>query len=120
MVHIYSDLDRKKWLEYYYKNKKKRREDNIQWIKDNREKRRKYYIVYRQTEKGKIATLKAIKKYETNHPERKNAWNKAQRLLKKPCMKCNIKNSHKHHPDPLRPLDVIYLCPLHHKQEHMI
>lgn len=103
--------------ERYLQNKEKERELNKQWQQNNRERRTEYYRKYRQTKNGKLAVQKAIKKYESSHPERKNAWNKAQKLLKKPCVICG-KDSHRHHPDPHKPLEIIFLCPLHHKEQH--
>lgn len=87
-------------------------------IKEYREKRTIYYRKYRATVKGRAAQQKANRKYEMLHPERKRAWDLARKLLKAPCEKCGVKPSHKHHPDPLNPLKIIHLCPLHHKEAH--
>jgi len=77
---------------------------------------------YRQTDKGKEAVIKAVRKYTRTHRKRVSAWNKFHRadLPKEICLKCGIDKVHAHHPDVLYPLSVIFLCPLHHKQEHMI
>lgn len=74
---------------------------------------------FRKTPEGIEATRKAVRKYEASHPERKNAWNKAQSLKNMPCIVCKEK-AHRHHPDPLKPMEIIYLCPLHHKQQHIL
>lgn len=105
---------------YYWKNRDKELNRGKVWRQKNRNKRTAYFRSYRQTLNGKEATLKAIKKYEGKHPERKKAWIEAVKLIKKPCIKCGVLPSHKHHPDPLKPLEVIYLCPLHHKQQHLL
>lgn len=76
------------------------------------------FRLYRKTKTGIKATRRAINKYELTHPERRNAWNKAQQILKKPCIQCGKFPTHRHHPDPLKPLNVIFLCPLHHKKIH--
>lgn len=34
------------------------------------------------------------------------------------CTVCGDKNSQAHHPDYGKPLDVIWLCALHHREEH--
>ena len=48
----------------------------------------------------------------------KNAL-KFGRLMKQPCQRCGeIANVHAHHDDYSKPLDVMWLCPLHHRQRH--
>jgi hypothetical protein len=42
----------------------------------------------------------------------------AGRLVRKPCEICNAENTHSHHDDYGKPLDVRWLCPLHHKKIH--
>ena len=78
----------------------------------------KRFREYRRTSNGKEAINRAIKKYEANHPERRNAWNKAQKIKLEYCIICGEK-AHRHHPDPLKPFEVIFLCPLHHKKYHL-
>lgn len=40
-------------------------------------------------------------------------------LERKPCEVCgSVINVHAHHDDYAKPLDVKWLCPIHHKQEH--
>lgn len=57
-------------------------------------------------------------------PERKSAHMKVYFALKKglltrlPCFICGEK-SEAHHADYSRPLDVVWLCPSHHRQAHM-
>jgi len=77
-----------------------------------------YKKQYRQRPNGKEAVKRAVKKYESNNENRVNAWKEARVLKSKPCEVCGVKNTHKHHPDISKPLDVIFLCPLHHKQAH--
>ena len=74
---------------------------------------------YRQTPEGKAAVLRSVKNYEARNPERKKAWDKAKYLPKQPCEQCGTASRiHKHHPDPAKPLEVVYLCAYHHVQEH--
>jgi hypothetical protein len=40
-------------------------------------------------------------------------------IIRKPCVVCGEKKTHGHHPDYHKPLEVIWLCPLHHKQLHL-
>ena len=56
-------------------------------------------------------------------PERKNAHAKVFRalisgkLIKQLCFMCG-QIAEAHHPDYSRPLDVVWLCPSHHRQTH--
>ena len=62
-------------------------------------------------------------KWRKSFPERKNAHAKVYRamkngvLVRQPCFICGDK-SEAHHPDYSRPLDVVWLCPPHHRQAH--
>ena len=57
-------------------------------------------------------------------PERKNAHSKVYRALisgkltKQLCFICG-ENAEAHHPDYSKPLDVVWLCPPHHRQAHL-
>lgn len=74
---------------------------------------------YRLSQKGKNAVVVAVGKYEKSNPEKRLAWNKAMKLEKqKPCEICGTTPTHKHHTDYTKPLEITYLCPLHHKQAH--
>jgi hypothetical protein len=42
------------------------------------------------------------------------------RLKKEPCVVCKSDNVHAHHEDYSKPLAVIWLCPEHHQQYHLI
>jgi hypothetical protein len=73
-------------------------------------------------------------KRHKNHPS-KRAWNKANKvkkaahklvenallrgdLVRMPCCRCGSGDSHAHHDDYDKPLEVMWLCPLHHKERH--
>ena len=43
---------------------------------------------------------------------------KAGRLNRDPCVRCGDTNSHAHHEDYDKPLDIVWLCPVCHKQRH--
>lgn len=73
---------------------------------------RAYYL----TPRGKLTVRKHIKKYAEKNPERVKAWSKAQRIAKQPCAVCGDNRSQRHHPKIDKPLEVIFLCALHHKQ----
>lgn len=40
------------------------------------------------------------------------------RLVRKACDKCGASRAHAHHEDYSKPLDVMWLCPKHHKARH--
>lgn len=40
------------------------------------------------------------------------------KMERKPCEVCGKPNSHAHHEDYARPLEVKWLCPKHHKEAH--
>lgn len=74
---------------------------------------------YRSTAKGRAAVKKAVAKYESRNQLRKKAWSLAQKIDKKSCEVCGDSSAHRHHPDIAKPMYVIFLCPLHHKQAHL-
>ena len=71
-------------------------------------------------EKQKLYNQKYIK----THPEKYKARIKVnnairdKKLKKLPCVICGDKNVHAHHKNYNKPLDVIWLCPLHHSRSH--
>lgn len=78
---------------------------------------------YIRTEAGKASHQKACNLWAERHPEKRKASHIVGRALRdgkikrQPCWVCGEK-AHAHHPDYDRPLDVVWLCPLHHKQAH--
>ena len=81
---------REKAAEYSRENRNS--ESRIKWIKSNLEKRRIYLKVKRAVDSGKI--------------------------IKTPCVICGNKKSEGHHEDYSKPLEVIWLCRLHHAELH--
>jgi hypothetical protein len=63
--------------------------------------------------------------WKKSHPLRRQAQVKlggairAGLVVKQPCFICGG-DSEAHHPDYDRPLDVVWLCPPHHKQAHAL
>jgi hypothetical protein len=63
------------------------------------------------------------KRWREQHPYRRLAQNKLRAALKAgkvqrlPCLVCGAK-AEAHHPDYAMPIDVVWLCPAHHKQAH--
>lgn len=66
----------------------------------------------------------SYKKYIKKNPLKRDAWNKVYTairngsLKKKPCEICGETGAHAHHEDYRKPLDVKWLCALHHKDIH--
>lgn len=79
---------------------------------------------YAQTPAGKAVRKKYIDKWRKKYPHRIAAESllstaiAAGRVTKYPCWICGKTNVHGHHPDYDQPLNVVWLCPLHHKQLH--
>jgi hypothetical protein len=83
----------------------------------------------REYQRKKRARLKGYKteehrKYRLNNPVKSRAQTvlniavRSGKILRKPCSVCNDPNSHGHHEDYEKPLDVLWLCPIHHKEAH--
>lgn len=73
----------------------------------NKEKRLEYHRKWRETNK-----------YKTDaHLLVRNAMKKGE-LERKPCIECGSLNSDAHHEDYNKPLDVIWLCRIHHIRHH--
>ena len=85
---------------------------------------RKYFREYkRKQRKNKEFRLKECKwnkktKAEINAYGNLHHAIKKGKIKKKPCIVCKKEGAYAHHEDYLKPLDVIWLCPPHHKQLH--
>lgn len=110
---------------------KKHREENLEQVReydrmrDALPHRVKTHKEYRQTPKGKAATLRVNKASRDRYPERAAAAYEVKvavrygRLKPLPCFVCGSK-AEAHHPDYSRPLDVVWLCRKHHSEAHAI
>jgi hypothetical protein len=65
------------------------------------------------------------KLWEQKNPEKAAAHKTVEvavrlgKLVRQPCEVCHSTTRiHAHHDDYSKPLDVMWLCPLHHKQRH--
>jgi hypothetical protein len=74
----------------------------------------------------RLELRKAInKRWSEHHPDRRRAQQKLRQavkygLVKKhPCWVCGEK-AEAHHPDYSSPLDVVWLCVIHHRQTHAL
>ena len=84
---------------------------------------REYHRIARRTKK--VDKTEEYRKYYKNNLEKVRAHATIRRavvkgkLKKLSCAICKlVGNSHGHHSDYSKPLEVIWLCPLHHKQIH--
>lgn len=73
---------------------------------------------YVQSNKGRKSTAEHGKRRDAKYPEKRKAVNAARSIESQPCRVCANPNSEKHHPNYLRPLEVVFLCQKHHRQEH--
>lgn len=88
--------------------------------KDYRLARHKEYM---KTDTGKMAHKKAMEAWKSRNKIRRAAHVilghavRDGRVTPLPCFCCGAK-AVAHHPDYSAPLDVVWLCPSHHKQAH--
>lgn len=77
----------------------------------------------RQTPERRARAAEIIGRWKAENPERRAAQVavgnaiRSGRLTPLPCWICGEK-AEAHHPDYSQPLDVVWLCPLHHKRAH--
>ncbi|MDB5777556.1 MAG: hypothetical protein JWP38_3689 [Herbaspirillum sp.] len=82
-------------------------------------------VEYAKTGAYRESHNKASKRYVAAEPKRyiaRNILNAAVRdkkITPWPCMVCGAV-AEAHHPDYDRPLDVVWLCPHHHRQAHAL
>jgi len=80
---------------------------------------------YAQTPEGRESHRRSKDKWKVEHPNQLKAHTTVNnalrdgRLIRQPCWVCG-KQAQAHHPDYDRPLDVVWLCSLHHKQAHAL
>lgn len=90
------------------RGRKSRKEAMRRWRKNNPARQREKDILYRQTFRKRLRANNkvyyAIKK---------------GKLIKEDCEKCGRKDAKAHHSDYNKPLDINWLCPVHHKEWHI-
>lgn len=95
----------------------------------NRDARREYYreydrLRYSTDESRKMATRAQAESWRLRNMDGKRAQVAVSRainagiLQRKPCSVCGRLDSHGHHPDYAKPLEVMWLCPIHHAEQH--
>ncbi len=78
---------------------------------------------YQQHEHRREQTQQTWREWCQKYPERRAAHVavgnaiRDGRLARQPCHICG-KKAHAHHPDYSKPLEVVWLCPVHHKAAH--
>ena len=103
-------------VDYYREFDRKRN------MKPARVRARKAYL---KTPAGKAARAATIQRYQSKFPDKKKATmavNNAvrdSRLIKKPCEECGAKKVEAHHANYSKPLEVLWLCNKHHRQQHV-
>jgi hypothetical protein len=79
-----------------------------------------------KTEKRVKHITDNTRKYRANNPEKYRAHGIVARAIRsgkmerRNCEVCDSQKSHAHHDDYSKPLDVIWLCALHHSELHML
>ena len=107
-------------LAWQERNKDKVNAKTRRWHSLHREQVAEITRKYRKTKNGKVAILRAVKKYEAKNLKRRRAWYQARKIKLEPCEVCNKMPTHRHHPDITKPLEVVFLCPLHHVRVDMV
>jgi len=104
--------------------------NNIEKIKEydnnrpNRLERIEYNKLISKTDHGKMIKKKCIDNYNSKFPEKMIARRMVSngirdgKITKKPCSICGDKKSQAHHDDYSKPLDIVFLCDIHHKERH--
>lgn len=79
---------------------------------------------YEETDNGRAKRRMHAKVHKEKYPEKKSARDAAYQSIKqgklkrKPCEFCGSFNTEAHHEDYSRPLDVRWLCKVHHDAAH--
>lgn len=90
--------------------------------------RRQAQRKYSKTEKGILTEKKHSPLRHKRASKLRHHWAMGQvrqakvhgALIKEPCKVCGaVDKIHAHHEDYTKPLEVMWLCPLHHSQRHM-
>ncbi len=92
---------------------------NYQKIKEKHNLNRKKYLKTHPEIKSKMKRT-----WMNKNPEKERAYNillyaiKVGKIIRQSCSVCGNRNSHGHHKNYSKPLDVIWLCLKHHRELH--
>ena len=112
------------WNKYGDANRAKRREYHRLHYKDIKVERKAQIKQYRETPKGKKVVRNAGFTQRKNHPEKYRARMGVLMAKRKglitplPCYICGNLTTEAHHVDYNKPLNVVWLCTLHHNELH--
>lgn len=120
-----------KSLSCFYKHKmmtdghvNKCKDCNKKDVRKNREKNVEYYREY-DKERGNRQSAEYLQSWRKKFPKKYKAQSmvynaiKSKKLFKEPCEMCNSKKSvHAHHDDYSKPLNIRWLCAIHHREWH--
>lgn len=99
------------------------KECNKKDVTENRNDNLEYYRRY-DRERGSRHTAEATRRYRSENPKKYKAHCivrdavKVGTLVPQPCECCGEVPAHAHHCDYDKPLEVMWLCPLHHVDWH--
>ena len=100
----------------------KQRQRNKESATPNRASVTKHYLA---SEKGMKTRRKTERKRREHHPERLRAKDRVKyairigRLVRQPCEVCGMTDRvHAHHDDYDKPLEIRWLCYVHHREHH--
>lgn len=99
------------------------KECNKKDVRENRTSKVEHYREYdrvrgnRQTREDRLRYIEANPKKRAAHVAVGNAVRDGK-LLPQPCEVCGSSEVHGHHTDYSKPLEVMWLCPVHHKAWH--
>ena len=94
---------------------------NRKWREDNPERVRHHNRIKRSYRESQRAWHKKNKARVSVMTRASSAANRALRrgkIKRQPCTVCGEEAQHMHHFDYAKPLEVIWLCVLHHRQVH--
>ena len=117
-------------VDHFYRHPKmadgrvnKCKECNKEDVRQNRKKNIEYYREY-DKKRGNRQDYGYVLKYRQRNSEKYKAHTlvrnaiRSGKLIKKDCEKCGREDTHAHHEDYARPLEVRWLCPPCHAEEH--
>lgn len=122
---VCKDCGVKKAILYNKVNYEKKRASDARYYVRHRARLLRRAKAYIKTPSGKESRKKYQIKWHGENGEKKQAHSKVNFLIrcgeikKLPCGRCGDgRFVHAHHEDYSRPLNIVWLCPLHHAERH--